>query len=46
MINILLLGIAVFLLANVLGIFIVLASSWKDTEQNIKEDIIKCKWTR
>lgn len=46
MINVLLLGISVFILANVLGIFIVLANSWNDTENNIKEDIIKCKWTR
>tara|TARA_Y100000004_G_scaffold167966_1_gene200950 strand:+ start:1259 stop:1399 length:141 start_codon:yes stop_codon:yes gene_type:complete len=46
MINIIFIGIAIFILANILGIFIVLANSWNDTENNIKEDIIKCKWTR
>jgi len=46
MLNVLFVGVGVFLLANVLGIFIVLANSWNDTEHNIKEDIIKCKWTR
>ena len=46
MLNFIFAALGVFLLANVLGIFIVLANSWKDTEMNIKEDIIKCKWTR
>tara|TARA_Y100000361_G_C10928238_1_gene222511 strand:+ start:128 stop:268 length:141 start_codon:yes stop_codon:yes gene_type:complete len=46
MLNIIFAALGVFLLANVLGIFIALANSWNDTEHNIKKDIIKCKWTR
>ena len=46
MINIIFIAFGIFLLANVLGIFIALANSWRDTEHNIKEDIVRCKWNK
>ena len=44
MINLIFIALGIFLLANVAGIFVVMANSWRETHHNIKEDIIKCKW--
>jgi len=46
MINIIFIGLGIFLLANIAGIFVVMANSWRETENNIKEDIIRCKWKK
>ena len=46
MINTIFIALGIFLLANIAGIFVVMANSWRETHNNIKEDIIRCKWNK